>query len=120
MNAASDDEVVALMRRASAFAYPSLYEGFGLPPLEAMACGTPVIASSAASIPEVVGDAGLLVDPRDVRGWHDGLVAILGSRDRSAALRAAGLARAATFTWRRTATQTIDVYRSIRRDGTIG
>ncbi|HET9370460.1 MAG TPA: glycosyltransferase family 1 protein [Vicinamibacterales bacterium] len=120
VSTASDDEVVALMRRASAFTYPSLYEGFGLPPLEAMACGTPVIASSAASIPEVVGDAGLVVDPRDVRGWIEGLVAILGSRERSAQLRAAGLARAAQFTWQRTATQTIDVYRSLRRDGTIG
>ena len=79
VNDSSDDQVVDLMRRASAFAYPSLYEGFGLPALEAMACGAPVIASSASSIPEVVGDAGLLIDPHDVRGWYEALAAILGS-----------------------------------------
>ena len=117
VNHSSDDQVADLMRRTSAFAYPSLYEGFGLPALEAMACGAPIIASSAASIPEVVGDAGLLIDPNDVRGWYEALAAILGSRERAAQLRAAGIARAARFTWPSTAFQTIDAYRSALRDG---
>jgi glycosyltransferase involved in cell wall biosynthesis len=107
----SDEQVVELMRRASAFAYPSLYEGFGLPALEAMACGAPIVASSAASIPEVVGNAGLLIDPHDVRAWYEALAAILGSRARAEQLRAAGIARAAGFSWRSTAKQTSDAYR---------
>ena len=90
VNDSSDDQVVDLMRRASAFAYPSLYEGFGLPALEAMACGAPVIASSAASIPEVVGDAGLLIDPHDVRGWYEALAAVLGSPCASSAAAGGG------------------------------
>ncbi len=113
VNHSTDDQVVDLMRRASAFVYPSLYEGFGLPALEAMACGAPVIASSAASIPEVVGDAGLLVDPHDVRAWYEALAAILGFPARAAQLRAAGIARAAGFTWRNTALQTCDAYRIV-------
>jgi glycosyltransferase involved in cell wall biosynthesis len=113
----SDTQVVNLMRRASAFAYPSLYEGFGLPALEAMACGAPVVASSASSIPEVVGDAALLVDPGDVRGWYQALAAILGSHERAAQLRASSLARAAGFTWQRTAMQTSEVYRSLALPG---
>jgi glycosyltransferase involved in cell wall biosynthesis len=108
----SDLQVVDLMRRASAFAYPSLYEGFGLPALEAMACGAPVVASSAASIPEVVGDAGVLVSPHDVRAWYEALAAVLQSPARAAQMRAAGVARAAGFTWRRTAGQTVGVYRA--------
>jgi len=120
VNDSSDDQVVELMRQAAAFAYPSLYEGFGLPALEAMACGAPVVASSAASIPEVVGNAGLLIDPRDVRGWHEALAAVLGSPARAAQLRAAGLARAAGFTWRSTAMQTSDAYRSAFREGGRG
>lgn len=116
-SAADDQIVVALMQQARVFAYPSVYEGFGLPVLEAMASGTPVIASTAASIPEVVGDAGLLVAPQDVRGWYDALVTILTSTPRAATLRESGLARAAAFTWRRTALQTRDVYRELARPG---
>lgn len=111
--AADDATVVAWMRRASLLAYPSLYEGFGLPALEAMAAGTPVVASTAASIPEVVGEAGLLVDPSDVRAWYDALAAVLESPSRRAQMREAGVARAATFTWRRTARATCDVYREL-------
>ncbi len=111
--AAEDAVVVRLMREASVFGYPSLYEGFGLPVLEAMACGTPVIASTAASIPEVVGDAGLLVDPRDPRAWSEAIASVLTSAERAGDLRRAGLSRAATFTWRRTAAQTLEVYRSV-------
>ncbi len=111
--AADDRAVVALMHQADVFVYPSLYEGFGLPPLEAMACGTPVIASMASSIPEVVGDAGLLVAPDNVRGWYDAAVSVLTSELHAVALRRSGLTRAASFTWQRTARQTRDVYREV-------
>ena len=110
---ADDGAVVALLREADVFAYPSLYEGFGLPVLEAMACGVPVIASTAASIPEVVGEAGLLLDPHDIRGWYDALVEVMTSAPRRAALRHAGLMRAAAFTWNRTAEQTLMLYQEL-------
>jgi glycosyltransferase involved in cell wall biosynthesis len=115
LQAADDQAVVALMHQADVFAYPSVYEGFGLPPLEAMACGTPVIASTASSIPDVVGDAGLLVAPDNIRGWYDAAVSVLTSEPHAAALRRSGLARAASFTWQRTARQTRDVYREVAR-----
>ena len=113
VTAADDATVVTWLQRASLLAYPSLYEGFGLPALEAMATGTPVVASTAASIPEVVGQAGVLVEPTDVRAWYEALVAVLGSPSRAAQMREAGVARAATFTWRRTATATREVYREL-------
>ena len=116
--AADDRAVVALMHQADVFVYPSLYEGFGLPPLEAMACGTPVIASMASSIPEVVGDAGLLVAPDNVRGWYDAAVSVLTSELHAVALRRSGLARASSFTWQRTARQTRDVYREVAQPRT--
>ena len=100
----------SLLGGARALVYPSLYEGFGLPPLEAMACGTPVVTSGVSSLPEVVGDAALLVNPLDVdqlagaieRLWHD--------EPLRADLRARGLARSQQFTWERTARLTLDVY----------
>jgi glycosyltransferase involved in cell wall biosynthesis len=103
----------ALYRSALALVYPSLYEGFGLPLLEAMACGAPVLASRAASIPEVVGDAGLLLDPHDRAEWTTAIVRLAGDEALRGTLRANGLARAAAFTWDRTARQTLDVYRSV-------
>lgn len=98
---------------ATVFAFPSLYEGFGLPLLEAMACGTPVVASSASSLPEVVGDAGLVVDPTDVEGLGSALRELLENEQRRLALAAAGLERAATFSWHRMATETVQVYREV-------
>ena len=95
---------------ATALVYPSRYEGFGLPLLEAMASGTPVIASAAASIPEVLGDAGLLLDPDDVDGWADAIVRVANDEHERARMTTAGIARAATFTWDRTARVTIDTY----------
>lgn len=91
-------------------AYPSLYEGFGLPPLEAMACGAPVVTSNVTSLPEVVGEAGITVDPTDVRALAEALHRVLSDDALRAALRAKSLARAAQFTWRRTAEQTVACY----------
>ena len=98
-----DGDLPALCRQAQVLAYPSLYEGFGLPPLEAMACGTPVVASSASSVPEAVGDAGLLHDPLDTDALADALLRALTDDELRADMRQRGLARAAEFTWTRTA-----------------
>ena len=106
-----DEDVPALLNGALFFVYPSLYEGFGIPALEAMACGVPVITSNASSLPEVVGDAGLLVDPTDTDALAAALTLLLDDPERRAALRAAGLARAALFSWERAARETLEVYK---------
>jgi glycosyltransferase involved in cell wall biosynthesis len=111
----SDARLEALYREAVALVYPSLYEGFGLPVLEAMSRGTPVLASSAASIPEVLGDAGMLLDPMDVDAWTSALAEVVGSPLRRTAMQAAGKARAADFTWERTARATLEVYTRVAR-----
>jgi glycosyltransferase involved in cell wall biosynthesis len=108
-----DDLRPPLLAGARAFVYPSLYEGFGLPPLEAMACGAPVVTSNVSSLPEVVGDAGLYVDPTDVPALAEALIRIWGDDALRADLRARGLARAAEFSWDRTARLTLDVYRAV-------
>lgn len=95
---------------ADVFVYPSLYEGFGFPPLEAMACGTPVIASNCSSLPEVVGDAGLLVDPRDSAALAAALEHVLTDAAMRQHLVATGLARAKRFSWLRATQETIEVY----------
>jgi glycosyltransferase involved in cell wall biosynthesis len=110
-----DQVLVDLYRGAQALVYPSKYEGFGLPLLEAMACGTPVVAARAGAIPEVTGSAAILVHPDDWRGVAEALHAILTSAPRAAALAKAGLERAAAFTWRRTAEQTVEVFRACIR-----
>jgi len=107
-----DADLVALYNAADLFVYPSIFEGFGLPPLEAMACGTPVVCSNTSSFPEVVGDAALTVAPLDV----DGLAEAMSQALRNAALRARlsvlGPRQAALFSWERTARITLDTYRS--------
>jgi alpha-1,3-rhamnosyl/mannosyltransferase len=109
-----DDRLLELYRGASALLYPSLYEGFGLPLLEAMACGTPVIGARAASIPEVTGEAAILLDPHDVAAWADAIEAVL-DEPLAARLREAGCRRAGEFTWRRTAEATLAVYKHALR-----
>jgi glycosyltransferase involved in cell wall biosynthesis len=108
-----DDEQPLWYSSATVFAFPSRYEGFGLPLLEAMACGAPVVSSSASSLPEVVGDAGMLVDPSDVEGWCSALHQLLEDEPRRAALAAAGRGRAQAFSWRRMAAETVQVYREV-------
>ena len=104
------DDLPALYSGAAALALPSHYEGFGLTALEAMACGTPPVVSDRSSLPEVVGDAGLLVDPDDAGSIADALRCLLTDSALRNALRDAGLARAAMFTWRRTAEIVREVY----------
>jgi glycosyltransferase involved in cell wall biosynthesis len=96
---------------AELFVYPSLYEGFGLPPLEAMACGTPVVASTASSLPEVVSQAGLLVDPMNTEALTAAMEQVLADPDMQKKMRATGLARAEKFSWHRAAQRTVDSYR---------
>ena len=109
----SDSQLLTLYRGAAALVYPSRYEGFGLPVLEAMACGTPVIASRAASIPEVLGDAGVLLDPDDEPGWADAIAALVNDEWQKGRMQKAGLTRAKEFTWARTASITLDAYRQV-------
>ena len=104
-------DLPALYSAATAFVFPSLYEGFGLPVLEAMACGTPVICSNTSSLPEVAGAAALLVDPLDTAALADALRHVLTDGDLRADLRRRGLAQAARFTWTQTAAATLAVYR---------
>ena len=113
LGAVGEDSLHALYRCATALVYPSRYEGFGLPVIEAMASGTPVIASHAAAIPELTGDAGLLLDPEDRQAWTDAIVAIVSDDALRARLRSAGLARAGLFRWARTARATMDVYHRV-------
>jgi glycosyltransferase involved in cell wall biosynthesis len=104
------DELVRLYRSAACLVFPSLYEGFGFPALEAMACGTPVVASTAGALPEVVSDAGILVAPRDPVALARGIERALAERERLVGL---GLARARRFSWTETARRTLAVYREL-------
>jgi glycosyltransferase involved in cell wall biosynthesis len=108
-----ETDTPSLYRLAACFVFPSRYEGFGLPPLEAMACGTPVVAADASSLPEVVGDAGFLVQPDDARHMAGAILAILNQPELAADLRQRGLDQAAQFSWERTAARTLAVYKSI-------
>lgn len=107
-------------RAAELFVYPSRFEGFGLPVLEAMACGTPVITTTSSSLPEVAGDAALLVDPDDTDALAAALSRLLDDPQLQATLRVAGLSQALRFSWARTATETAQVYRDILGVGQPG
>lgn len=105
-----DEELAALMTVASAVLVPSFDEGFGLPLIEAMACGAPVIASRAGALPEVAGGAAVLLDPRDRDGWSEALSSVVADAGLAARLSAAGLERALCFSWRAAARATLEVF----------
>jgi glycosyltransferase involved in cell wall biosynthesis len=109
-----EEDKPALYRGARALVFPSLYEGFGLPPLEALACGTPVIASNRGSLPEIVGDGGLLLEPDDVEGLAAAMQKLLNDDTLREDLREKGLAHAAKFSWEKTARETLAVYREVK------
>jgi glycosyltransferase involved in cell wall biosynthesis len=106
----SDDELCALYSSCTLFVYPSLYEGFGLPPLEAMACGAPVITSRIPSLMETVGDAALMVDPQDAHAWAEVMISLLEDENMRRHLAKKGTQRAAEFSWERAAEMTRIVY----------
>jgi glycosyltransferase involved in cell wall biosynthesis len=108
-----NEELPYLYNGARLFAYPSLYEGFGLPVLEAMACGAPVVTSNISSMPEIVGEAGLLVDPYDQMKLTEAMERLIVDDDLNHALRQQGVRRAAEFSWERTARETLKVYSAV-------
>lgn len=113
------DEQPLWYNAAELFVYPSLYEGFGFPPLEAMACGTPVVASDTSALPEVVGDAGLLVDPTNVEALAAAMRRVLTVPELGAELRERGLKRASTFSWREAARRTLEVYEKAQHESSL-
>lgn len=104
------EDLVSLYNAADLFVYPSLFEGFGIPPLEAMACGTPVVCSNASSLPEVVGDAAIMVDPLAVEDLAGAIARVLDDADLRTQLIARGLQRAPMFTWEKAARGMVDIY----------
>lgn len=107
------EDLATVIAGATTLIYPSIYEGFGLPPLEAMACGVPVITSNVSSIPEVVGDTGLMLDPQDVDGFVKGMETLLTAPDVRDAMARKALARSARFTWASCVSQTVEAYRLV-------
>lgn len=112
----SNEELLQLYNAATVLVHPALYEGFGITPLEAMASGTPVIASKVSSLPEVVGDAGLLVDPKDAEGLAVAMWRVLTNVELQDELSAKGLVRASNFCWEKTAEQTLALYHRLNGD----
>ncbi|HEX9077675.1 MAG TPA: glycosyltransferase family 1 protein, partial [Anaerolineae bacterium] len=108
-----EQDLPLLYNVADVFVYPSLYEGFGLPVLEAMACGIPVVTTNVSSMPEITGDAGVLVDPYDVDYMADAIRRVVVDREIHAELECKGLERARMFSWERTAKETVAVYERI-------
>lgn len=108
-----EEELPLWYAAATVFVFPSLYEGFGMPPLEAMACGTPVLTSNSSSLPEVVGDAGLLAPPHDPAGFAEALDRLLSDAALREELRERGLVQATRFSWRTTAERTLAAYEAV-------
>lgn len=109
----AEADLPAFYQLAEVFVFPSLSEGFGLPPLEAMACGVPVVSSISSSLPEVVGEAGLLVDPTDAAALHQALRRVLADRELQAELKRRGLVQAQKFSWQRAVDELEEVYQSV-------
>jgi glycosyltransferase involved in cell wall biosynthesis len=108
-----DEDLPAICSAAELFVFPSLYEGFGLPVLEAMACGAPVITSNVSSLPEVAGNAALLVDPASVRELTEAMAAVLQDEELRTSLQSKGPKQAARFSWEKAARETLAVYQSV-------
>lgn len=113
------NELPALYRQASVFAYPSLYEGFGIPVLEAMACGTPVVASNSSSLPEAAGDAGILIDPLDAEALAEVLRMVIEDSNQAQIMIGRGLERVKQFTWAATGKRLLHLYNSFEGDTRI-
>ncbi len=111
-----DDDLAILLNRATVLALPSLLEGFGLPAIEAAACGCPVVATTASPLPDLLGEGGVFVDPLDRKGWEIALKEVLQSSDRQARLRRAGLEAASRLTWDAAALQLLDVFQNVMGD----
>lgn len=107
------EDLPGLYSFADIFIYPSIYEGFGLPPLEAMACGTPVITSNVSSLPEVVGDAAITIEPKDEKNLSEMILKVLDDSELRESLKRKGLERARLFSWEKTAKETLKVYESV-------
>jgi glycosyltransferase involved in cell wall biosynthesis len=113
VNYVSEEDLLLLYNACGLFAYPSIYEGFGLPVIEAMACGTPVVCSNTTSIPEVAGDAALYFDPENTDEMAGAIASVLTDNALKGRLKNAGLKRASLFSWRRTAQETLSVFDEI-------
>ena len=113
----SDATLPGLYQATDVFIYPSLFEGFGFPPIEAMACGVPVISSPRGSLREVVANAALIIDPEDVAGIAGALVKMAGSANEREGWRLNGIANARRFDWQENAAQTLAIYERARRRG---
>jgi glycosyltransferase involved in cell wall biosynthesis len=109
-----DADLPLLYNLADLFVYPSSYEGFGLPPLEAMACGTPVIVSNNSSLPEVTGDAAILIDPLNIKDMTDTMYQVLNNEKLRHSMAEKGITQARKFSWEQTAKETLAVYQEIR------
>ena len=113
----ADEDLPYIYSKADLFVYPSLYEGFGFPPLEAMACGTPVVSSNVSSIPEITEDAAVLVNPNDTNAIAKGISEVLTNDDLRQSMIRRGLKRAKHFSWRNTAKETLDIFEEVCQEG---
>jgi len=111
-----DEELPSFYNSAAVFVFPSLYEGFGLPPLEAMACGCPVITSNTSSLPEVVGDAGIMVNPHDIKGLANAIEKVLTNKKLRQQMIKNGLKQAKKFSWEKCAKETLKVYEKVLKN----
>jgi glycosyltransferase involved in cell wall biosynthesis len=116
----AEPDLPALFSAATSFVYPSYFEGFGLPVLEAMQCGTPVIAGNRTSIPEIAGEAALLFDPFDSRALTEALARVIDDRELRATLKRRGLERAGQFSWQDTARRTLQIYKTVAEQRVTG
>jgi len=113
LGVARDEDLPLLYNCADLFVYPSLYEGFGLPPLEAMACGVPVITSNTSSLPEVVGNAGIMVEPHDINSLSETMASVLKDKELKHRMSRDGLKRAKMFTWEKMVSEVLKIYNEI-------